>query len=578
MEPILANNVNVLNLGRQGENLRTKIVFDYSDLAQEFPGGAAILIHRMPDATDGHAVAGIAYDFDLDHLIWTVSESELAKEGQGECQLIYSWEGRAKSKIWKTNVGRSLVATGSQPPNWQDYIDQMADIAAEAVANFARAYQAYKDAETERIKAEGEVEKAKTEVENAKAEVEKAKEEAIRSKGFADDSEQSAEQAEKWKNESPTFWAQPDEPAGAKDNDLWWDTDDDLYGLLKNANVANNLTTTDEGYALDARQGKVLNDEKVNKRDIVNNLTSTAIGVPLSAYQGKVLGDWVGNFSESSGMVQSITGVNANALTKTGFYYISNCTGFPYSYGYCIVVARSEDRIKQFFSRNEISNDLHMRMKDGSTWTDWVKVPSVIDTLSSTSTADALSANKGKVLRDNLNYFSNSDGICRYESNKSLNDLSNTGMYVSGTWIASSAPENQTAGYCIVIASYNNQKTQIFFAFQGTGMWTRTQMGSWSEWAKIVTDADHPKSKRVNTTSSSMNAVINMNGENRHSGWLNITLNSGYHSMLYVAFKKDIRKQVEKIAGTDFTVNLLDNGDISLTLPTWSSATYTYNT
>ena len=63
-------------------------------------------------------------------------------------------------------------------------------------------------------------------------------------------------------------------------------------GAVAPIQVANNLTTTSVGYALDARQGKELNDGKVNKSDIINNLTSTATDKPLSAAQGKALNDF----------------------------------------------------------------------------------------------------------------------------------------------------------------------------------------------------------------------------------------------------------------------------------------------
>ena len=53
--------------------------------------------------------------------------------------------------------------------------------------------------------------------------------------------------------------------------------------------IANNLTTETEGKVLDARQGKTLDDKKVNYTDVKDNLTSTDIDKPLSANQGKVL-------------------------------------------------------------------------------------------------------------------------------------------------------------------------------------------------------------------------------------------------------------------------------------------------
>lgn len=53
--------------------------------------------------------------------------------------------------------------------------------------------------------------------------------------------------------------------------------------------IANNLTVTTEGYVLDARQGKALNDAKVNISDIKDGLTYQDTDKPLSANQGYVL-------------------------------------------------------------------------------------------------------------------------------------------------------------------------------------------------------------------------------------------------------------------------------------------------
>ena len=57
------------------------------------------------------------------------------------------------------------------------------------------------------------------------------------------------------------------------------------------AKVANNLVTTEEGWALDARQGKYLADTKVNFTDIANNLTTDSNSKALSAAMGKKLED-----------------------------------------------------------------------------------------------------------------------------------------------------------------------------------------------------------------------------------------------------------------------------------------------
>lgn len=62
--------------------------------------------------------------------------------------------------------------------------------------------------------------------------------------------------------------------------------------------IANNLTTTDEGYALDARQGKVLNDKKLDIAKVANNLTTIEEGWALDARQGKWLNENKVGFSD----------------------------------------------------------------------------------------------------------------------------------------------------------------------------------------------------------------------------------------------------------------------------------------
>lgn len=57
-------------------------------------------------------------------------------------------------------------------------------------------------------------------------------------------------------------------------------------------NVANNLITSSSGSSvLDAYQGKLLNDNKLNKASVLNNLTTTVSGYALDARQGKILDD-----------------------------------------------------------------------------------------------------------------------------------------------------------------------------------------------------------------------------------------------------------------------------------------------
>ena len=69
---------------------------------------------------------------------------------------------------------------------------------------------------------------------------------------------------------------------------------------LNAANVVNNLTTTSFGYALDARQGKALNDTKLNVANVVNNVTTSEEGYALDARVGKSMHDYMRAHYDSS--------------------------------------------------------------------------------------------------------------------------------------------------------------------------------------------------------------------------------------------------------------------------------------
>ena len=78
--------------------------------------------------------------------------------------------------------------------------------------------------------------------------------------------------------------------------------------------VANNLTTSAAGSSvLDAYQGKVLNDNKFAKANVVNNLTTTASGYALDARQGKALDDKITNESKR---ITELNGNISNILRK----------------------------------------------------------------------------------------------------------------------------------------------------------------------------------------------------------------------------------------------------------------------
>ena len=66
------------------------------------------------------------------------------------------------------------------------------------------------------------------------------------------------------------------------------------------AKVANNLNTTEEGWALDARRGKYLDEVKVGYTDIADDLTTEDAQKVLSAKQGKTLKDEIASVNTSA--------------------------------------------------------------------------------------------------------------------------------------------------------------------------------------------------------------------------------------------------------------------------------------
>lgn len=96
--------------------------------------------------------------------------------------------------------------------------------------------------------------------------------------------------------------------------------------------VANNLTTDTDGYVLDARQGKALQDELDSLGDaadasVANNLTTAGSGYVLDARQGKTLNEAISAVSDAlntlSGNIGAAASKNvANNLTTTNSGYV----------------------------------------------------------------------------------------------------------------------------------------------------------------------------------------------------------------------------------------------------------------
>lgn len=194
------------------------------------------------------------------------------------------------------------------------------------------------------------------------------------------------------------------------------------FNLISEGSIINVLTSTSSNKPLSAAMGKKLQDEKLAKTDVVNNLTTTDTSKALSAAQGKALNDKFNgnkiniNFSATSNSTD-------NATIKG---YIGNIDGTTLvrklTYGANLVDSSSEDwvitlqevsdtkvsftgiRFAGFnlYSKNisvtiSGSNYTNMTVAQGSRF-----VPAINNTLTSTSTSEALSAAQGKALNDRI--------------------------------------------------------------------------------------------------------------------------------------------------------------------------------
>lgn len=207
--------------------------------------------------------------------------------------------------------------------------------------------------------------------------------------------------------------------------------------LLRKADVANSLTLTSTTTPLSAAMGKKLNDEKLAKTDVVNNLTTTDTSKALSAAQGKALNDKFNgnkiniNFSATSNSTDNTT-IKGYMGNIDGATLVNKLT-----YGANLVDSSSDDwvitlqgvsatkvsftgiRFAGFnlYSKNisvtiSGSNYTNMTVAQGSRF-----VPAINNTLTSTSTSEALSAAQGKALNDRISGLGN---VYRVKGTKSV--------------------------------------------------------------------------------------------------------------------------------------------------------------
>ena len=128
MKIIHANSSTVLALGRCGENLARKVIFDITDFESLYGVGTVEVLYQRPNDAQPYP---LAVQRDGTSITWNVTSTDTATPSEfGKCELrYYSGDTLVKSKIWKTWVENALsTPSETTPPEpEQGWVDQVLD-------------------------------------------------------------------------------------------------------------------------------------------------------------------------------------------------------------------------------------------------------------------------------------------------------------------------------------------------------------------------------------------------------------------------------------------------------------------
>lgn len=186
--------------------------------------------------------------------------------------------------------------------------------------------------------------------------------------------------------------------------------------------IRNTLTSTETNKALSAAMGKKLQDEKLSKTDVVNNLTTTDTTKALSAAQGEVLNSRfkynyipinfsaINNTSDSATIKGYMGNIDGNVLVTK---LTSGATLIDSSSEDWVITPQEVGTSKVVFVGLKLQS-FRIATKtitvtiSGSNYTNMAVitadryVPNVVNNLTSSDTANALSAAQGKALNDKI--------------------------------------------------------------------------------------------------------------------------------------------------------------------------------
>jgi len=114
----------IIRIGYVGENQHTQVRIDCKDLFKEYPDAAVSAAIVSPAGQSYPKVVTV----DGSTVVWDVTDSDLAAEGDGEIQLTFTEGGVvAKTAVARFNVYRSITADGPAPDPVDDWLQEASE-------------------------------------------------------------------------------------------------------------------------------------------------------------------------------------------------------------------------------------------------------------------------------------------------------------------------------------------------------------------------------------------------------------------------------------------------------------------
>lgn len=194
-----------IDIGYVGERNYRVIEFDLTSWMEALPTGVPSVVLIRPGETEDDAYVATT-TFENNILTWTITDSDVAKDGTGIAQIYLEKEVdsavtvRGKSALVAIRVNESLGEPSSEIPEPQTaWIEQMTELKTQTVAAKTAAETAQTNAEAAQNAAEiaqGGAETAQTAAETAQGKAEEAQEKAEDAQGAAEEAQGAAEAAQ----------------------------------------------------------------------------------------------------------------------------------------------------------------------------------------------------------------------------------------------------------------------------------------------------------------------------------------------------------------------------------------------